>query len=270
MMRGGWKARMKKARARTRREKNDEELKAFQKIEPIKSVTYPREELKTRVPARNPVYPKNKTAIKLKLDERPHYQKAIKYAFDNSYRWTKYNVQEIKTYLKERELKLNPVSIEVVTRKEVFVRAEILMREYQDSPDKAKELYEILGIEWRKPACAIWIERRLDLWEVSHALAGLKKEYLTTKEWYGRMNIDFPQSLEPEANDVITNRKDLERSGIIAELEHKINKALRTDDEMESLYHSTEAFNALDKFHIQNLIRENPSHPYADLLKGKI
>ena len=253
--------------------------KELQKIEPIeeprknihtKEKTLSASVEKTRVQARNPDYPQKKSPIKLNLNTKPHYQTAIRHALDNSYRWTKYNIQEIKTYLKDKELKLNPVTIEVITTKEVYIRADILIREYQDRPDKAKALYDILDIEWKKPACSIWIERRLHLWEVSHALAGLKKEYLTTKEWYEKMEIDFPPSLEPEADDVITNRNDLERSGIVAELEHKIKEALGIDDEMENLYHTTETYTPMETFHINNLIRENPNHPYTFLLKDKI
>ena len=255
---------------------SDEELKASQKIEPM-----PAREIHTkkaltvsatnkRAPARNPDYPQKKSSIKLNLNTFPNYQTAIRHALDNSYRWTKYNIQEIKTYLKDKELKLNPVNIEVITTKEVYIRADILMREYHDRPDRAKELYEILGIEWKKPACSIWIERRLHLWEISHEYAGLKTVYRTTKEWYKKMEIDFPQSLGPEADDVITNRNDLERSGIVAELEHKIKEALGIDDEMENLYHTTDKLTKIGRFHIQNLIRENPNHPYSVLLKDKI
>ena len=176
---------------------SDEELKDSQKIEfieePNKNIHT--QKLQTRVQARNPVYPQKQSPIKLNLNTITYYQTAIRHALENSYRWTKYNIQEIKTYMKDKELKLNPVTIEVITTKEVYIRADILMREYHDRPDKAKELYDILDIEWKKPACSIWIERRLHLWEVSHALAGLKNEYLTIKELYEKIKIDFPQSL---------------------------------------------------------------------------
>ena len=246
--------------------------KELQKIEPIEEPkkNIHTQKLQTRVQARNPVYPQKQSPIKLNLNTITYYQTAIRHALENSYRWTKYNIQEIKTYMKDKELKLNPVTIEVITTKEVYIRADILMREYHDRPDKAKELYDILDIEWKKPACSIWIERRLHLWEVSHALTGLKKEYLTTKEWYEKMKIDFPQSLEPEANDVITNRNDLTRSGIVADLEYKIKDALGIDDELEYFYHTTETYTPIETFHINNLIRENPNHPYSVPLKEKI
>lgn len=277
MMRGKWKARMKKANKK--REDNErEESKAYQKTEPIKDVTYAREELRTRVPARNTAYTKNKTSIKLMLDKIPHYQTGVKYALENAYRWTKYNIQEIRTYLKEKELVLNPVTIGVITGKRVFVRADILLREYiepyesmglQTPIDAAKELYKELDITWRKPECSIWIERRLHLWEVSHEHAGLKKMYLTTEEWYDKMEIDFPPSLEPEANDVITNRNDLARCGILADLEHRIARELGIEDELERLCYTTE-LTPFDIMHAKNLIRENASHPHAILLEDKI
>ncbi len=63
---------------------------------------------------------------------------------------------------------------------------------------------------------------------------------------------------------------DLARSGILADLEYKIKDALGIDDEMENYYHITETYTTIETFHINNLIRENPNHPYSVLLKEKI
>ena len=83
------------------------------------------------------------------------------------------------------------------------------------------------------------------------------------------MDLDFPQSLEPEANIVITNKKDLTRSGIFGDLEYIIKKSLKIDDVLEN-YHNSEKLTPLDIIHIKNIIRENPNHPYSVLLKEKI
>ena len=84
------------------------------------------------------------------------------------------------------------------------------------------------------------------------------------------MELVFPQELEPDANMVITNRNDLIRSGIFADLEYKIKEGLGIDDEFERYYHTDEKMDVIDIFHINNLIRENPAHPYSVPLKEKI
>lgn len=281
MMRLKWQTRMKKAN----KEREARERKELQKIEPLNDIIYAREKPRTRAPARNPVYSRKKRPIKLMLNTKPHYQTAIRYALDHSYDWTTFNVHEIRNYLIDKERELNPVNISVITSVEVYTRADILFREYIEPynevgirmlTDKAKELYRILGIEWRKPKCSIWIERLLELWEVSHPKKGQKglrdkrTAYLTTKQWYSRMGIAFPPSLESEANDVIMNRNELERSGLIAEIEYKIKASLKVDDEIENLYYVTDELTPFDVMHAKTLIRENPDHPYSDLLKDKI
>jgi len=85
------------------------------------------------------------------------------------------------------------------------------------------------------------------------------------------MQLPFPQKLEPEANTLIHTRNDLERSGILADVEYHIKRELRISDEIEEICHTpTEELTTTDVWHMKNLLRENPDHPYAILLKEKI
>jgi len=110
----------------------------------------------------------------------------------------------------------------------------------------------------------------LDLKELARKDKAIYKEYLTTKEWYERMETKFPKSLEPEANNVIENRHDLERSGIFGDLEYQIKEELKIDDEFEHYYYTTDTLTPLDIIRIKLLIRENPNNPYSVPLKEKI
>ena len=236
---------------------------------------------KTRVQARNRVYPQKETLkpLQIKLNLKEHYQTAIRHALDNSYRWTRYNIQEIRDYLKDTEIKLNPCTLEFITAHPHYVRPYILHRHFC-FPDReysmnlrihnTKELYKELGIEWKQPKASIWIKLLLHLWETSRATRGLTKEYLTIKEWYEKMELEFPKVLELEADMVITNRKDLERTGIFEDIEYNIKRELGIDDELENYYHTTEKLTTTDIWHINNLLRENPNHQYSVLLKEKL
>lgn len=255
-----------------------EESKALQKIDRIEE---PKKNIhikkplsvsveKTRVPARNRVFKLEPYPIKLNL--KSHYQTAIRKALDNFYRWTKYNIQEIREYLEDTELKLNPATLEFLVAHPNYNRPSILHRIYcepHQDIQKTKELYDILGVEWKQPKASNWIKLLLNLWETSRKLRGIANEYLTIKEWYEKMELEFPQILEPEADRIITNRKDLERTGIFEDIEHNITREIGIEDEIERLCYATE-LTPFDINHAKNLIRENPNHPYSFLIKEKI
>lgn len=220
--------------------------------------------------------------IKLMLNKFKNYKNAIRHALDNIYRWTKYNIQEIIDYLKYIEVKLNPVNIEVITSKHHYIRAEILAREYVEPYnqlgiripiDKAKELYNILDIKWRQPMGFIWIKHILKLKEISLTYRGLSNKYMTVKEWFEEVGLRFPplnSDLEKDADIVITNRKDLERTGIFEDLEYELKKELRIDDELEYYYYTDDKLDSFDITRIKSLIREYPNHSKSVLLKEKL
>lgn len=261
---------------RLKKEQNelDEKSKASKKIEhieePVKSIHINEKALsvsieKTRVQARNRVYPqKNKLKpleIKLNLNEFTNFKNAIRHALDNSYRWTKYNIKEIREYISEIEKNLNPSPYYLENAKT-----------YQGYPTPVtyygfvtkKEAHRLLGISYHYPDWMKYLEKLVNLWELSRTSA-LRKEYLTTKEWYERMEIDFPQSLEQEANMVITNRKDLVRSGIFGDLEYELKGSLKIDDELEHAYHNWNDLDSYEKTEVHHRLlthRDLKNHPY--------
>jgi len=266
---------------------SEEELKALQKTELIKE---PKKNIhikkplfgsveKTRVPARNRVFKPEPYPIKLNL--KSHYQTAIRKALDNYYRWTKYNIQEIRDYLEETELKINPVPVKHILAREPY--HEVDATSY-NTPNARKNLYHVLStgwkhglngetstldIEWKTPKASNWIKLLLNLWEKARKLRGISNEYLTVKEWYEKTELEFPQILEPEADRILTNRKDLERTGIFEDIENNITRELGIEDEIERLCYATE-LTPFDITHAKNLIRENPTNHYSVLLKDKI
>lgn len=275
----------------------DEESRTYQKTEKIESMqkrdiqtnenplSDPTEKTlvtaKTRVKARNRVYPPLKPKIihiKLKLDEFTHNKDAIEHALNNSNRWTPINIKEIREHLKKKEETIN-------TSKELE-----WIEEFKTTPNEEKwippgyhdpanwysphiltkeELQRRLGIPHYYPEWMKHLKDLLDLWELSRKNSAIFKEELTTKEWYERMGIEFPKSLEPEANNVIENRFDLVRSGIFGDLEYIIKKDLKIDDEFEYYYHKEE-LDPFDKTTIKSKIRQYPNHPHSVLLKERL
>jgi len=251
---------------------------------------------KTRVKARNRVYPPLKpkiTHIKLKLDEFTHNKDAIEHTLNNSHKWTPYNIKEIREHLKKIEETINKrpdceriEQYRTPPTKFIDRNGKLVVNngEYRDPTHNygkipacwydglftKEELYSKLGIPYYYPEWMKHLNDLLDLWETSRKDSAIYKENLTTKEWYEeRMEIEFPKSLETEANDVIENRYNLVRSGIFEEAEHRIKKELKIEDELEQFYYKEE-LTPFDKTRIKMLIREQPNHPYSVLLKERL
>ena len=94
---------------------------------------------------------------------------------------------------------------------------------------------------------------------------------LTTEEWYKEMELPFPKDQEIERDWTIRTREDLERSGILRDIEYKIKTELGIADEIEKMCETpTEELTTTDIWHMKNLLTENPHHPYSDLLQEKI
>lgn len=218
--------------------------------------------------------------IKLFLSKyKADFRGAIRHALDNQYRWNPFNIQEIRTYMNDIELNLNPVNIELISSHRQYIRAEILIRTYLEPHylgcpiHKAKELYDYLELEWNIPPCFLWIHRLIYLWEISRKYKGLKNKYLTIKQWFTKVHIPFPHVLESFSDEVITNRQDFERTGIFEALDLKIKESLGIEDELEKAYHNWDSLDILEKAHIKILINTkvvSKKHPYYILLKENI
>jgi len=79
------------------------------------------------------------------------------------------------------------------------------------------------------------------------------------------MGIEFSYSLEPEANVVIINRKDLERTGLFEDLEYNIKKELKLYDDLEHAHHNWDEQDCFEKTYIKSKIYTEQSlqyHPY--------
>jgi len=233
---------------------------------------------KTRVQARNRKYTPLKPKIihiKLMLEEFTHNKDAIEHALNNSHRWTPYNIKEIREHLKKIEENLNKRTFEWI-------------KHYKTSPDEERwgnsgyhnpalwysiitkeKLYSILDIQYYYPEWMKNLNNLLDLWETSRKDSAIYKEELTTKEWFERIEIKFPEALEKEANDVIENRYNLRRTGIFEDLELLIKEQLQIEDVYE-YYYKLDKLEPFDITKIKTLIYENPEHPYSILLKEKI
>jgi len=267
---------------------SDEESKALEKIKPMP----PKAQPPKRAPARNLVYQQKEKRSPIKLNLHGRYEMAIRNALDHSNEWKKYNIQEIRAHMEKVELSLNPVPVEYMLAREPYHE---VTKDSYNTIDERKELYHVLStgwkhgcsgyqnieiskldIEYRTPKLSIWIEKRLYLWEISHEPRGLKtagpeKVGLTTEEWYQDMELPFPQDQELDRNRFIHERRDLERSGLLRAIEYHIKTELGISDEIERMCETpTEELTTTDIWHMKNLLRENPHHPYSDLLKDKI
>lgn len=103
--------------------------------------------------ARNRVAPKESSKaspIKLFLSKQKDVRTAIRYALDNSYRWTPFNIHEIRKYMKYVEANLNPVTFDILSASNSYVRPEIYMRRYQFRTP-AKYIYKHAGLPWNTP-----------------------------------------------------------------------------------------------------------------------
>lgn len=259
---------------------SEEESKALRKTEPIeeplKSIHIKEKPLsisveKTRVQARNRVYPQKKKLkppkIKLMLDNDKHFKDNVRHILNNYSIWDLYNILEIRKYISDFEDNLNSGHewLENAKTPQGYHHP----TNYYRLVTK-KEIFAIMGYEYKSYEWTTNLSKIVSLWEISRARRGLLKENLTTKEWYEKMEIEFPEPLEPEANWRIHNRADLERTGIFEDLEYKIKDELKIDDELEYYYHTNEKLTPLDIIRIKLLKRENPNHPYSVLLKEKI
>jgi len=234
---------------------------------------------KKKPQARNRLKPKA-SPIKLFLSEKGDFRKAIRHALDNQYRWIPFNIQEMKTYMSNIELNLNPVNIELISSHHQYIRSDILIRTYLEPYlhsgypiHIAKELYDYLNLEWNIPPCFLWLHRLIYLWETSRKYKGLKHENLTIKEWFAKLYLDFPQVLESVSNEFIHNRKDLERTGIFEALDLKIKESLGIEDEIEYAVHNWKKLEPLEKVHIKLLFETkaiSKNHDYHILLKELI
>lgn len=241
--------------------------------------------------------------IKLFLSKyKADFRGAIRHALDNQYRWTPFNIQEIRTYMNEIQLNLNPVTMEVVMKEVQYVHQNYIFQKYVSPYTHgynklnihiAKDFYDTLDLEWNIPPCFLWIHRLIYLWEISRKKyvdktprhirgkywdenpkpIGLRDKNLAVKEWFHELDLPFPSELESVSDEVITNRKDLERTGIFEALDLKIKESLGIEDELEKAYHNWDSLDILEKAHIKILINTkavSKKHPYYILLKENI
>lgn len=243
-----------------------------------------------RIPARNRVRPESRRykpqPIKLCLQDFSNPMAAIRHAMSNSYRWSFYNIGELRNYTTDFEDKLNPLSIEMITStpgwNEKFIRPEFWLKPEHGciySLEKKREVYNYYGISWNSPAWLEALKILTDLWEISRTKE-LRNKYWTVKEWYASINhMLYPEvrerarrELEPDYNMVIENRNDLDRTGIFEDLEYSIKKALKIDDMIESAYHNWDDLNRWERIEVTSKINseEGWNHRYAQLIRERL
>lgn len=236
--------------------------------------------------------------IKLFLHEKKDFREAIRYILDNEYHWKPFNIQEIKTYIIDLKLKLNPVTIEVIEKETQYVHWERLINNYiflssrwdvRTKLEKAKDFHKAIGKEWNNPEYILYLEKLIMLWELSKGKyletriwikgkpkpkrMNLRDKYLTIKEWFPEVDLPFPPELEPVSNQVITNEKDLRRIGIFEALDLKIKESLGIEDEIEYAVHNWDRLEPLEKDHIKILFATkaiSKKHPYYIFIKEYI
>ncbi len=225
--------------------------------------------------ARNRVTPKESSKaspIKLLLSEYKNHRTAFRHALDNSYRWTPFNIHEIKEYLKDVETNLNPVTFDILQASSSYVRPVILMNRHL-SGTPAKDIYKYAGLPWNTPPYFPWLKSFLELWEVSRSRSKLRYKNFTVKEWFEAVGLELPLILEADANIIITRKSDLTRTGIFVDLDLKIKKSLKILDEFEQACLIWHQMSEPEKVPIKILVNTpslSKDHPYRILLKELI
>ena len=174
------------------------------------AVQYQKVKQKTKEESKTKLKPPE---IKLCLYEFKDYRTAIQDALNNQYRWTPYNIKEIKDYLYSLRGVIYPYP------------------KWLEYLDKLLWLHE--HSRPLIPTRVLCSPYYIPIAKTTPNHIYFKR--LTVREIFKLMNLDLPEQLENEARDIVKNLEQLELTGIFEDLKEKIREPLGIETEAQLL-----------------------------------